>query len=97
MLYMMPIERIVPVPEVPALVRSIREQRSSQVVGMGRLGSRRLKLTAMPLAGEPGLEGSVAILMEDVTDILRIGAEFQEEADQFRRLADAVLFFFFYY
>lgn len=89
-LYMMPIERIVPVPEVPALVRSIREQRSSQVVGMGRLGSRSLKLTAMPLAGEPGLEGSVAILMEDVTDILRIGAEFQEEADQFRRLADAV-------
>ncbi|MFN8668392.1 MAG: protoglobin domain-containing protein [Gemmatimonadaceae bacterium] len=89
-LYLMPVDRAIPIPEVSALVARVRAGDGMRLAGFGALGGRRYRITAMSLAGAEGVAGSVAVVLDDVTELVRIGGEIDRQADHFEQLADAV-------
>lgn len=94
-LYLMPIERALPIPEAAALVRGIRQARDGEeharLAGIGRLGARSLRLTAMRLNGAAGnLDGAIALVVDDVTDLFRVSDDLDQRRDQIERLPDAI-------
>ncbi len=93
-LYRLPLERALPLPELAGLVRSLRASGNMREVGIGRLGPRTLRCTAMWLAGHGSAghgsaEQTIALVLDDITDILRLGHDFTRQADLFEQVADA--------
>lgn len=88
-LYRLPLESALPLPEAVALVRSLRASGHAREVGVGRLGHRTMRCTAMRLAGHGSAEHAIALVLDDITDILRLGHDFTRQADQFEQVADA--------
>jgi PAS domain S-box-containing protein len=89
-LYMMPVDRVIPIDEVAGLVRRVRGGEHGCVTGFGQLGARRYRVTAMPLSGGEAALGSVAVILDDITDLVRIGGDIDRQSDHFEQLADAV-------
>jgi len=88
-LYRLPLESALPLPEAARLVRSLRASGNVREVGIGRLGPRTLRCTVMWLAGHGSAEQTIALVLDDITDILRLGQDFTRQADQFEQVADA--------
>lgn len=88
-LYRLPLESALPLPEAVNLVRSLRASGNVREVGIGRLGPRTLRCTVMWLTGHGSAEHSIALVLDDITDILRLGHDFTRQADQFEQVADA--------
>ncbi len=88
-LYRLPLERALPLPEAVNLVRSLRASGNLREVGIGRLGPRTLRCTVMWLTGNGSAEHTIALVLDDITDILRLGHDFTRQADQFEQVADA--------
>lgn len=103
-LYLMPVESVLPLPGAAELVRSVRASGASGAsgptgadgsgdggrrVGAGTLGARRLRMTAMALSGEHSPAGSVALVLDDVTDVLKLGADLEQRQGHYEQLADA--------
>lgn len=109
-LYLMPVESVLPLPGAAELVRSVRGFGGSggsgadgaggtvaaegaggggRRVAAGTLGARRLRMTAMALTGEHSPAGSVALVLDDVTDVLKLGADLEQRQGHYEQLADA--------
>lgn len=88
-LYRLPLESALPLPEAAGLVRSLRAGGTMREVGIGRLGPRTLRCTVMWLAGHGSAEHAIALVLDDITDILRLGHDFTRQADLFEQVADA--------
>lgn len=93
-LYLLPLDRALPLPEAATLVTALRAQLASggspRLTADARHGGRRLRLTAVALSGEPGLEGAVALVVDDVTDIVRMAGDIDAEHSQLEVVADGV-------
>lgn len=93
-LYMLPLDRALPIGEAAPLVAALRAQIAAggapRLVGAGTLGDRRLRLTAVALNGETGATGTVALVIDDVTDLVRLAADLDRDRAQFDQVADGV-------
>jgi len=94
MLYMLPLDRALPIPEAAPLVAALRAQMAAggqpRLAGAGTLGARRLRLTAVALAGQSSAGGTVALVIDDVTDLVRLAADLDRDRAQFDAVADGV-------
>lgn len=92
-LYLMPIDRALPFPEAAALVQALR-QRTSDLRSLdsvvAHLGKRRLRMTAMPLGDASKPDGTIALVVDDVTEIVRLGNELEHYSEHIEHLADGV-------
>lgn len=93
-LYLLPLDRALPIPEAATLVTALRAQVASggspRLAADARHGGRRLRLTAVALAGDGGLEGAVALVVDDVTDIVRLAGDIDTDHSQLEAVADGV-------
>lgn len=89
-LFLMPVESAIPIPEAGRMLKALRDGGESRLVGAGKLGSRSLRITVMALSGHPGGEGTVALVVDDLTDLLRITSDLDSRTDHFEHLADSV-------
>lgn len=89
-LYLMPVDRAIPIPEVTTLVHRVRAGEAARLASFGKLGGRSYRITAMSLAGGDGGAASVAVVLDDVTELVRISRDIDRQADHFEQLADAV-------
>lgn len=89
-LYLMPLESALPMPEVVGLVHRVRREGVERTVGLGRLGERTLQVTAMRLAhGTHGRDPEIALVLDDVTDFLRVTSDYRSRSLELDRIADA--------
>lgn len=93
-LYMLPLDRALPMPEAAQAVRALRQQVASgggtRLTADARHGGRRLRLTAVALSGESGLEGAVALVVDDVTDLVRLAVDIDVEHSHLEEVADGL-------
>lgn len=93
-LYMLPLDRALPIREAAPLVTALRAQMaaggSPRLVGPGTLGPRRLRLTAVALTGQIDASGTVAVVIDDVTDLVRLAADLDRDRAEFDAVADGV-------
>lgn len=87
-LYLMPVDRLLPIPEIGRIVREYRRGGSDRVRGLGRSGERHFRITAMGLAGPQLGEGTAAVLVDEVSDLIRLGNDMDRRTDHFEQLAD---------
>ncbi|MFN7985399.1 MAG: protoglobin domain-containing protein [Vicinamibacterales bacterium] len=92
-LYLMPIEKALPFREAAPLIQELRgkaKDSPTPSTTVGRLGERRLRMTAMPLGDAWSGSGTVALVVDDVTDLVRIGNDLDQYSDHFEHLADGL-------
>jgi PAS domain S-box-containing protein len=90
-LYLMPLDSALPIGGAQQLVRRLRDGASERVAGIGRLGERTLRITALRLDGAPdGDERAIALVMDDVTELLRVAEDFRDQSRHLDQVADCV-------
>lgn len=89
-LYLLPAARVLPLPEMSGLIESMRADGTPHRVSAGRLGPRTYRITAMTLASGAAGDGAIAVVLDDVTDLLRLGDDLDAQVDRFEQLADTV-------
>jgi len=93
-LYMLPLDRALPMPAAAELVRALRQRMASgggtRLTADARHGGRRLRLTAVALSGERGLEGAIALVVDDVTDLVRLAGDIGVEHSHLEDVADGL-------
>lgn len=91
-LYLMPAAKALPLREATAVVDTVRRSGSPQHTVLTRLGMRHFRVTGMSL-GEGALPShgiaAIAVVIDDVTDVLTLAAELSQETDRSDQLADA--------
>ncbi len=92
-LYLLPLERALPFREAGALVQAVRanatDARTPETI-VGQLGERRLRMTAMPLGDARNGDGTIALVVDDITELVRIGGQLDHYSDNFEQLADGL-------
>ncbi|MFN7984267.1 MAG: protoglobin domain-containing protein [Vicinamibacterales bacterium] len=92
-LYLMPLDRALPFPEASTLVQTLRQRTADNRAldsVVARLGDRRLRMTAMPLGELSKPDGTIALVVDDVTEIVRLGNELEHYTEHIEHLADGV-------
>lgn len=93
-LYLLPLDRALPIheaaPLVDALRRQVSEGGSTRLSGRGRIGARRLRLTAVALGAGDALDGTVALVVDDVTALLRAAEDMEDQRGHVARVANDV-------
>jgi len=92
-LYLMPLERALPFREASTLVQALRQHPSdtrAPETTIEQLGDRRLRMTAMALGDAKAGDGTIALVIDDITDLVRIGDDLDQYSDQFQHLADGL-------
>lgn len=89
-LYLMAVADVLPIPELPRLIAECRES-GARRVGFGRMAARSFRITVSSLSDDQLTVGSsIAVMLDDVTDVMRVGQELDRDAGHFALMADAV-------
>jgi PAS domain S-box-containing protein len=84
----MPITAALPLAELPPLLQRLAADPHSRPSTFGRRGGRALRLCAVHL--DDGNGGDIALVVDDVTDLQRVGAALDRESQETDALVDAV-------
>lgn len=91
LLYHLPLAEAIPLPEASKLVSRLRAERLARVIGTGRLGTQQFRCTAMTLkAGAQPQTYPVALVLDDITDVLRISSDIGTMSNRFEELIHSV-------
>lgn len=88
MLHQMPIQAAMPLPELARLLTLLEQNPEERASMLARSAGRHLRLTAFRLSQEGS--GTSAIVVDDVTELTRIGARIDVEASEEAALIAAV-------
>ena len=90
LLYLMSVEKAIPIPGLGKLLQHARESNTPRVVGAGNLGGRNYRIAVLRLTHQADATSIAALVMDDITDMLRIGADMDRQSDRYDQLGDIV-------
>ncbi len=90
LLYLMSVEKAIPSPGLGKLLQRAREGDAPRMVGAGHLGGRNFRIAVMRLNYQAEASGIAALVMDDITDLQRIGADMDRQSDRYDQLGDIV-------
>lgn len=86
----MPLDSALPIPGAVELVEAARDAPSGRVSGVRRLRGRELRVTAMRVERSVGGSGQVAVVLDDITELLRATSQHSRDDERFARIVGAV-------
>jgi PAS domain-containing protein len=90
LLYLMSVERAIPIPELGHLLKEAREGDQPRVVGPGHLGGRKFRISVTRLTHQADASGNAALVMDDITELQRIAEDMDRQSDRNDHLGDIV-------
>ncbi|MCO6045835.1 protoglobin domain-containing protein [Aeoliella sp. ICT_H6.2] len=91
LLYFMKLEDAVPVKGLTQTVNDICEKRQERATMVQKLGERSFRLTVTLLEGSPSKDDrKVAVVLDDVSEVIRMGNSIESSTQHLNRLANAV-------
>lgn len=91
LLYMMALKDVVPIVELQQAMTQLKQERTGRVACVGKWGETPFRMTVMELEERADRHHhSVAVVFDDVTDMLRLSDGMERDVSQHEHLADAV-------
>jgi PAS domain S-box-containing protein len=86
----MPVESALPLEGITALVDSARASAQGRATALHRFRGRDLRVSALRVQRSDGEFGQVALVLDDITDVLRANADLEREDQRFDHVLAAV-------
>ncbi|TWT35975.1 Blue-light-activated protein [Posidoniimonas corsicana] len=90
LLYCMELANAIPSMDLEGVVRSVGASPQRRLMLVKKLGDRSLRVTISELEASQPAEGKIAIVLDDVSELVRVGDSFDSTSAQYQRLADVV-------